>query len=463
MNTRKLSGALLAMLAALQWGHAFAQKNNLTLVEGTITRAHATKAFLYSVHEGDMVEIAQARLGEKGGFGFIVPEVKEGFYYVGTNLYPKLQTTRVYLKPGDNIHLEVNDSTTTVTGGGEEEKTLAQWQQMSAEVMRIGVEFFADRFGYVKYFPALEDLVPKAEAFKQKIHTKNPAFDAYMRWLVQNDLEYASISLLYTPRSAHPQKEERPDFYNHIIRPDNYADTRVLQLGDGERRVSFYDQFVLSTKTITKDNLFQLQMDAIPNDTLKGLLVVRHSQGFKSLEAAQEAMKPYTQYLVTDSMRAQYNRALSSIATFKSGEKAFEFNFTDNNGKMVALKDFRGKAVYIDTWATWCAPCRAELPHLKKLEEAYKDDKRIAFVSISIDEEKDTQKWLDFIKKEELGGTQLHVNGWNNDYIKYYKINGIPRFLLIDQQGNIVSADAPRPSSGEELNALLKKTIDKKS
>lgn len=463
MNRKKLSGALLAMLVALQWGHASAQKRTLTMVEGSITRNHADKAFLYGATEGEMVELAQERLGRNGGFGFALPELKEGFYYVGTNLYTKMQVTRVYLKPGDQLHLEVTDSTTTVTGGSEEEKVLDQWQQMSAEVMHIGVEFFTDRFGYVKFFPALQALQPKAEAFKQKIHTKNAAFNDYMRWLVQSDLEYASLSLLYTPRSAHATKEERPDFYNHILRPDNYADTRIFQLGDGSRRLNFYLTFATIGTGEKPGNVLERQLSVVPSDTLRGVVLVGYSRNFKSLEAAQEAMKPYIKYLVTDSMRAQYNRNLSNIATFKKGEKAFEFNFKDNTGKMVSLKDFRGKAVYVDTWATWCGPCRAELPSLKKLEESYKDDNRIAFVSISIDEEKDTQKWLDFIKKEELGGTQLHVAGWDNDYIKYYKIKGIPRFLLIDQEGNLVTSDAPRPSSGEELSILLKKTLDKKS
>ncbi|HEY0272197.1 MAG TPA: TlpA disulfide reductase family protein, partial [Chitinophaga sp.] len=288
-----------------------------------------------------------------------------------------------------------------------------------------------------------------------------PAFNDYMRWLVNNDLEAAALSLLYTLRVAHASKEERPDFYSHIVQPDKYTDARILRLGDGVRMLGFYTQFSCIEKSVSQKDYFKCCIESLGNDTLRGVIVVSRSVDFRSLEAAQEALSPYSQYLVTDSLRAQYNRNLSSLATFKKGEKAFVFNFKDNNGRQASLKDFHGKVVYIDTWATWCAPCREELPSLKKLEESYKDDPRIAFVSISIDEEKDTQKWLDFIKKEKLAGTQLHTPGWNNDFIKYYKINGIPRFLLIDQEGNLVSADAPRPSSGEELNSLLKKTIEK--
>ena len=461
MNTKKLGGCLLAMLAALQWIPASAKQRSNTIIEGNITRTHATTAYLYSVWEGNYEEVAQQHINSNGNFAFAVPDLKAGFYYVGTNMYQKMEVTRLYVKPGDQLELQISDTATTVTGGCEQEKVLNEWQQLSRNVMHIGIEFWADQFGYVKFFPALEQLQPKATAFKQKIHTKDPAFDNYMRWLVDNDMELAAISLLYTPRTAHASKEERPDYYKHIVQADKYTDARVLCLGDGVRRMTFYSQFNCMEKSVKREDYFKCSMESFSNDTLRGVAVVAQLRSYRTLEAAQEALTPFKQYLVTDSLRAQYTRGLSQMATFKRGEKAFEFNFKDNSGKQVALKDFRGKVVYIDTWATWCGPCRQELPSLKKLEESYKDDARMAFVSISIDEEKDTQKWMDFIKTEKLGGTQLHTPGWNNDFIKYYKITGIPRFILIDQEGNLVNADAPRPSSGDELNGLLKKTLDK--
>ncbi|MEQ3690899.1 MAG: TlpA disulfide reductase family protein, partial [Flavobacterium sp.] len=119
----------------------------------------------------------------------------------------------------------------------------------------------------------------------------------------------------------------------------------------------------------------------------------------------------------------------------------------------------KGKYVYIDVWATWCGPCRAEIPHLKKTEEAY-HDKNIEFVSISIDRAKDHDKWKKFVEDKELGGIQLFAdNDWNSQFVKDYQINGIPRFILVGPNGEIVNADAPRPSSPElvkTLDSLLK-------
>lgn len=134
------------------------------------------------------------------------------------------------------------------------------------------------------------------------------------------------------------------------------------------------------------------------------------------------------------------------------------FDYVNYAGGKSKLEDFRGKYVYIDVWATWCGPCRQEIPFLKKAEEKYKG-KNITFISISIDKLKDQEKWKTMIKEKELGGVQLFAdNDWNSKFVQDYKITGIPRFILIDPKGNIVKADAARPSSAElikELDSLI--------
>ena len=129
--------------------------------------------------------------------------------------------------------------------------------------------------------------------------------------------------------------------------------------------------------------------------------------------------------------------------------------FTDYvayKGGTKSLASFKGKYVYIDVWATWCGPCIQQIPYLKKLEDSYKN-KNIEFVSISTDEsrrnggswEAAEKKWRDFVKAKQMGGIQLW-SGKDFSFQKAYKINGIPRFILVDPKGNIVDANAPRPS-----------------
>lgn len=135
------------------------------------------------------------------------------------------------------------------------------------------------------------------------------------------------------------------------------------------------------------------------------------------------------------------------------------FDYVNFAGGKTKLEDLRGKYVYIDVWATWCGPCRGEIPFLAKVEEKYKG-KNIAFVSISADEDKDFDKWKKFVFDKKLGGIQLFADkNWNSEFITAFGINSIPRFILIDPKGIVVNADAPRPSDPqlqEKLDSLLK-------
>lgn len=134
-------------------------------------------------------------------------------------------------------------------------------------------------------------------------------------------------------------------------------------------------------------------------------------------------------------------------------------NYENEKGKKVSLSDLRGKYVFIDVWATWCGPCKYEIPYLKELEKKY-HGKNITFLSISVDREKDRDKWKKMIIKEGLGGVQLLAdNEIESQFIVDYFIEGIPRFILLDPKGNIVSYDTPRPSEPELITLFTENGI----
>lgn len=143
-----------------------------------------------------------------------------------------------------------------------------------------------------------------------------------------------------------------------------------------------------------------------------------------------------------------------SISLGKGSSSPVFTGYENYNGGTTSLEDFKGKYVYIDVWATWCSICIQEIPYLKIIETAYQY-KNVAFVSISVDKQKDYDKWRKMVEKKELTGTQLFSrNSWESKFIKEYKIESTPRFILIDPKGNIISHDAPRPSE-EKLIDLL--------
>lgn len=166
-----------------------------------------------------------------------------------------------------------------------------------------------------------------------------------------------------------------------------------------------------------------------------------------------------------------YNSYINRIHDVKKqlpqGTISPDFKDYENfNGETTSLSDLKGKYVYIDIWATWCGPCKVEIPYLKELEKKY-SDKNIAFVSISVDDpkrngswEKAHENWRNMVAEDELKGIQLFSpQGFESQFIKDYVSIGIPRFVLIDPEGKIVSAAAPRPSSKELIKLFDQENI----
>lgn len=141
------------------------------------------------------------------------------------------------------------------------------------------------------------------------------------------------------------------------------------------------------------------------------------------------------------------------------GNPAPDFNLVNVNGDKVSLHDLKGKYIYIDFWATWCGPCIKEIPSLKKLEEKYKGG-NISFVSISFDKESDTEKWRNYVIDNDLTGIQLIADKKNNDILSTaFNINLIPRFVFLDTIGNIIDANAPRPSDHKIIELFDKNGV----
>ena len=147
--------------------------------------------------------------------------------------------------------------------------------------------------------------------------------------------------------------------------------------------------------------------------------------------------------ILTDEIESKRERKLSIINKPQNGELYIDFTYENTTGEDISLSSFKGSLVYVDVWATWCGPCKAEIPYLKSLEQDY-HEQNIVFLSVSVDTNKD--EWLKMVKDEELGGIQLWADGWSK-ITKDYAIFGIPRFMLFSEDGKVISNDAPRPSN----------------
>ena len=185
---------------------------------------------------------------------------------------------------------------------------------------------------------------------------------------------------------------------------------------------------------------------------LDDLLVTAVDLDPEVLKMEQEANTKLIEFYKTN-----YDREHTNYSALKKGTPSPKFNYPNTKGQNVSLDDLKGKYVYVDVWATWCGPCKREIPFLKELDNEFKD-KNIAIVSLSIDKMEHKDKWLKMVADENLQGIQIMADkDWNSDFVTAYNIKGIPRFILIDKEGNILDANAPRPSNPnlkELLNSL---------
>lgn len=161
----------------------------------------------------------------------------------------------------------------------------------------------------------------------------------------------------------------------------------------------------------------------------------------KAIPAYKELLKAYNEFRPT-----------------AKGEKYMNVDLTDREGKTVKLSDVivPGKYNMLEFWASWCGPCRGEIPHLRHVHEVLGDDFNI--ISISIDEKE--ADWKKAMKEEAMVWTQLRdAQGWKGGACQAYHVNGVPYCLLLDGDGNIIGGDL----RGAELDLVLTELLGEKA
>lgn len=433
-------------------------------VKGTLKKKKLTAVKLFKVNYGKSVEIANTNPSATGQFGFLFYPEYEGLYVIGTgNENSPNDNYKFYFKGGEQLSVNLLDSSYVLTGklNSKENVVLTQWHDLTHPLEQKAINFMKVQSTFVDYFPQQEEIVAKSKGFLNGKATGNARFDKQMKDIMALDLASYATNFLNTPRSAHPSVEELSNFYGTLKAADFAKTTaKVYHYPWGFRVLSG----IVSVNMRQDEKTFKrgiegvdLTTSYIPNDTLKGDFILDHAASYKTISDYMALMAGHEKYIITPSQKERSQNIMNPLLTYKPGTDSYNFSYADHTGKTYSMKDFKGKVVLIDTWATWCGPCKVEIPYLKKLEEEMKDTD-LQIISISTDAEKDKEKWLKMIKDENLGGLQLFAGGPGNEFSKYYKINTIPRFLVFDKQGKIVTVDSPRPSQ-PELKALLQKTL----
>ncbi|WP_299125572.1 TlpA disulfide reductase family protein [uncultured Winogradskyella sp.] len=394
----------------------------------------------------DYKEVASAELDDNGNFK-ISAKIEGGFYFLsyGRN------TAYIYLYPKDELSISFDaehfDETLVFEGkGAERNNYLAKKSVKGSELTKDLDAFYkVDETTYIKNIANVKQRHLNAlakinvEDFFKTAEEKSLEFERLLS--IQN---YKSNYKFYLGEEISPSK----GFYKPVEKID-------VRNEDDYKRQPYYRYLV--------NSVWNKKIDAAPDaESMLNVLREVKSQpiiislinGFYSkISSNKERAKDYldlikmvtTHQPFIEAAEKQYQEVMKSKGLSK-GDASPEFSYETIDGKIISLNDLKGKYVYIDVWATWCAPCIKQVPYLKQLEERY-HNKNIVFVSISVDKEKVKDTWKQMIADKELGGLQLFADkSFDSDFMNAYAVNSIPRFILIDPEGKIVDPEAPRPS-----------------
>ncbi len=152
-------------------------------------------------------------------------------------------------------------------------------------------------------------------------------------------------------------------------------------------------------------------------------------------------------------------------------EKNKDIVFIPADTKITSLKDliapYKGKAVYVDIWGTWCGPCVQEIvEHSAQLKTKFKD-KNVVFLYLEMDYNKDTAKWKEFVNIHNLTGYHVRASQteMENIWIDLLNTRNVPRlfptYVIFDTHGNLSDKNAKRPSDGELLYSQIEAALNK--
>ncbi len=373
----------------------------------------------------------------------------------------------LYLEPGDNVTLALNpeqfDETLKLAGEGAEESNYLlakyllneKYNDKMKEIYSSKPEEFAASMNEIKKVNEEHlDTYSKAHKNMNSDFLKNEKSSILYTWATDK-INYPAYYPYYAGADA-PELELGDDYLSFMNDIDMNDESSFENNRQYKQMINAYINGMGSKAGKGLDNLagmFEAAQNKIKSDKIKsGILskTLTNFLNYNDATGAEKYVEMFNKMSTDEKQKKAIAEAHSTAMKLLKGKPAPTFNYIDTKGEEVALENLKGKNVYVDVWATWCGPCKREIPHLKELEEKYHENDNIVFMSVSIDKMEDKDKWLKMVEEKELSGVQLMADkDWKSSICTDYAIRGIPRFLLIDKDGNIMDKNAPRPSSKE--------------
>lgn len=385
------------------------------------------------------------------------------------------ESSTLYLHPGDSLHLTLDtkmfDESISYSGENAKYNNFLAQKYLLEERMNAGTPpYKMELDSMMAHYNAQNDSL---NALQQEVLGKQIASEAFAQyWEAEKKFAPLLAKLRYPMMYNYYNKAkiEVPEDYYSMLEGINWNDEGNLanptftDVLDTYINNSIKDEL---SESITTNEYLQIRYQWIEKNLtgkVQSFILAKAAIESINIEGIGGESDWYGMYKAShagssylDDVTAVYNK----WKPLAKGLPAPEFKYLNPEGEEVALSDFAGKVVYVDLWATWCRPCRAEFPYAKKLKEKFKDESDLVFLYISIDDNKEAWEKMLEEDKEFASSVHVHAEGaWKSTVAKDYLVNSIPRYLMIDRNGNIANANAPRPSS-KKTEDVLKELLAK--
>ena len=399
---------------------------------------------------GDVSDINAIRIpvNDDGTFDLVVPLEKPTYFQVGRNT--------LYLTPGDDMEVNLGTSQpqSWFKGQGADVNTYLKGRLFPKagsflEAGRNVKGSFEETKKYIDDRAAQREKELKALPNASKefvelemIRIKADVANSYMAYLWYSDLLEDCKTREEGEKIANEFNKSIREYINPLLKEisakDKYLEVAVVRdvlLSCYEMDASIFD--FSKSQRLKELNDAYVTGERMDEEMTKSLYDELYAFGSKLKNA--------------DFKQAFLGR-LEKRAKLMEGRPAIDFVVVNMDGKKGKLSDYKGKVLFVDFWATWCMPCLGEMPYFNELSKQFPN---IQFVGISLDD--NTEVWLNKLKGDADHGKVLELFSTDPLVRTGWDITGIPRFLLIDKDFNIISASAPRPSEKDVIVPLLEK------
>jgi peroxiredoxin len=424
--------------------------------------------FLYKVENGEAVSLGFRRPGAMDTCIFSFPMEKEGVYFIrkGGAHMPAYNYV-IYLKPGDEKSVDIYTSrlaidfdSCKVQRPNAETVYLQKWADLFNGVCKLGT----NRARRDEYIVAYNKLVEQAAELKRKTVSSNGYFNHLFALKLDAEIQYAKAAAFFhygeRMNAGLDSTAERRQFYQPLAK-QKFCDAGLLQSEHGLALLKYNLGYQLFQKYGAQEQMlstsFVEKMKMICNDTVRAAFALDRIRQITNYEQFKTDIQPFKKLFASTALQQAYQKKEDELTVYAKGAPAYNFTLNDTKDQPVSLSDFKGKVVVMDVWAMWCAPCLAEKPFFQEVEESFKDRGDVVFLGISHDGLAKKEVWKQFVAKKGWKNIELLAN-YNESIGKYYKIEGIPRFMIFDKEGKIVTVDAPRPSN-PEFKKLIEQTL----